>query len=99
MISRNRAHRQRLHSEVRIALLLLTLMLALAPAIDRGAEARALDGDSQPARAMDLCSVPGLVLVPVAPRPAELASPLTDLLILLFPSPVARITDHPPRPA
>jgi hypothetical protein len=99
VIPRNRARRQRRHPEVRIALLLLTLMLALSPAIDRAAEARGLDGDSQPARALDLCSVPGLVLVPVAPRPAELASPLTDLLTLLFPSPVARVTDHPPRPA
>ncbi len=99
MSLRSLAPRQRRHPEVRLTLIVLALALTLAPALDRMAEAGALNGHSQPAKTLDLCAVPGLILTPVAPRPVEPVTLLTAILILHFPSPAPRLTDHPPRPA
>lgn len=100
MILQTLPNRQRCHAGVRLALVLFALTLALAPAVDRAADAgtRPLNATGDSAKSLDLCTVPGLVLTAVAPRPAELETRLTDVPTLRFPSPMARATDHPPRP-
>ena len=98
MILQTLVKRQRCHAGVRFALVLLALTMALAPAVDRAADAGTLNATGDSAKSLDLCTVPGLVLMAVAPRPAELETRLTDVPTLRFPSPMARATDHPPRP-
>lgn len=98
MILQTLPNPQRCHAGVRLALVLFALTLALAPAVDRAADAGTLNATGDSAKSLDLCTVPGLVLTAVAPRPAELETRLTDVPTLRFPSPMARATDHPPRP-
>ena len=99
MILQTLPNRRRCHAGVRLALVLFALTMALAPAVDRAADAATLNANCDSAKSLDLCTVPGLVLTAVAPRPAELETRLTDVPTLRFPSPMARATDHPPRPA
>ncbi|MBI3121273.1 MAG: hypothetical protein HYZ03_03215 [candidate division NC10 bacterium] len=98
MILQTLPNRQRCHAGVRLALVLFALTLALAPAVDRATDADTLNATGDSAKSLDLCTVPGLVLTAVAPRPAELETRLTDVPTLRFPSPLARATDHPPGP-
>lgn len=98
MILQTLPNRQRCHAGVRLALVLFALTLALAPAVDRAADAGTLNATGDSAKSLDLCTVHGLVVMPLVLKPAEVATPLHHVLSLHVPSPMARATDHPPRP-
>lgn len=97
MILQTLPNRRRCHAGVRLALVLFALTLALAPAVDRAADADALNATGDSANGLDLCAVPGLVVMPLLPKPAEVPTPLHHVLSLHVPWPMARATDHPPR--
>lgn len=99
MILQTLVKRQRCHAGVRFALVLLALTMALAPAVDRAADASTLKANGDSAKSLDLCTVTGLVVVPLAPTPTEVTTPVEHAKSLHFPSPMARSSDHPPRPA
>lgn len=91
---------QRRPPEAWVAVVLLALILSLAPALDRATELAMSNGtNGQPAKVLDLCAVPGLLIAPLVLRPAQLAAPVAGGVILHPPSPLVRVTDHPPRPA
>ncbi len=94
------ARRRRRHSQIRVALLLLGLILILAPTLDGAAEASPWNaGASGPAaQSLDLCAVPGLLSASLVTTPARIASPLIDIPTIAHPSVLPADTDHPPRP-
>lgn len=98
MILQTLVKRQRCHAGVRFALVLMALTMALAPAVDRAADASTLQANGDSAKSLDLCTLTGLVFMAVALWPAEPETRLTDVPTLRFPSPMARASDHPPRP-
>lgn len=95
------AGRRRGHSQIRIALLLLGLILILAPTLDGAAEASPWNpaASAPAAQSLDLCAVPGLVSASLVTTPAQIVSPLIDIPTLHHPFALPADTDHPPRSA
>jgi len=83
----------------RLALLLLLVTLALAPALDLAGDAGAASLTDAPVKTLDLCTLSGLTPLPPVLAPIMAISCVPETAATSTASAPARSLEHPPRPA
>jgi len=82
-----------------LALLLLLVTLALAPALDLAGDAGAASLTDAPVKTLDLCTVAGVTPPPPILPPVMAISCVPETATISAAAAPARALDHPPRPA